>query len=70
MTNREEFLQLLDSVSLPVLIILAENAPPKSKAEMEAMAELEKVQAVRLSGTLGMHEEYPQAVSKAIQNFI
>ncbi|VEP12844.1 conserved hypothetical protein [Hyella patelloides LEGE 07179] len=34
--DREEFLQLLESVSIPVLIILAENAPPKSKAEMEA----------------------------------
>jgi pimeloyl-ACP methyl ester carboxylesterase len=46
-TNREEFLNYLSSVFMPVLIILAENAPPKSKAEMEAMAELEQVQTVR-----------------------
>jgi len=69
-TNREEFLQLLESVSMPVLIILAENAPPKSKAEMEAMAELAKVQTVRLEGTLGIYEEYPEAVTEAIQNFL
>ncbi len=69
-TNREEFLQLLDSVSIPVLIILAENAPPKSKAEMEAMAELEKVQIFRLAGTLGVYEEYPEAVTEAIENFL
>ncbi|MGK7949785.1 MAG: alpha/beta fold hydrolase [Xenococcaceae cyanobacterium] len=68
--NREEFLQLLDSVSIPVLIILAENAPPKSKAEMEAMTELAKVQTVRLEGTLGIYEEYPEAVTEAIQNFL
>ena len=68
--NRDEFLQLLDSVSMPVLIILAENAPPQSKAEMMAMAELEKVQTVRLTGTLGIYEEYPEAVSEAIKNFI
>ena len=69
-TDREEFLQLLDSVSIPVLIILAENAPPKSKAETEAMAELEQVQAVRLEGTLGIYEEYPEAVTEAMNNFL
>ncbi len=69
-TDREEFLQLLDSVSMPILLILAENAPPKSKAEMEAMAELEQVQTVRLRGTLGIYEEYPEAVTEAIQNFL
>ncbi len=68
--NREEFLQLLESLSMPVLIILAENAPPKSKAEMEAMVELDKVQTVRLAGTLGVYEEYPEAVGEAIENFL
>ena len=69
-TNREEFLKLLDSGSIPVLIILAENVPPKSKAEMEAMAELDKVQTVRLKGTLGIYEEYPEAVTEAMNNFL
>ena len=68
--DREEFLQLLESVSIPVLIILAENAPPKSKAEMEAMAELEKLQTVKLKGTLGIYEEYPEAVTEAIRQFL
>lgn len=69
-TDREEYLQLLDSISMPVLIILAENAPPKSKAEMEAMAEFEQVQTVRLAGTLGIYEEYSEAVTEAIKNFL
>jgi pimeloyl-ACP methyl ester carboxylesterase len=68
--TRGEFLSYLSSVSIPVLIILAENAPPKSKAEMEAMAELEPVQTVRLPGTLGIYEEFPEAVGEAIQHFI
>ena len=68
--TREEFLSYISSVSMPVLIISAENAPPKSKAEMLAMAELEQVQTVRLPGTLGIYEEYPEAVIEAIQNFI
>ena len=69
-TSREEFLQLLESVSMPVLIILAENVPPKTKAEMSAMAELDKVQTVRLRGTLGIYEEYPEAVTEAMSNFL
>lgn len=64
------FLQLLSSVSVPILVILAENAPPKSKAEMTAMAELEQVKTVRLPGTLGIYEEYPEAVTEAVQNFV
>ena len=68
--DREEFLQLLESVSMPVSIVLAENAPPKSKAEMEAMAELEQVQTVRLAGTLRIYEEYPEAVTEAMSNFL
>ncbi|EGJ33708.1 MULTISPECIES: alpha/beta hydrolase [Moorena] len=68
--NREEFLQLLDSVPMPLLMILAENAPPKSKAEMIAMAELGQVQTVRLAGTLGISEEYHEAVTAVIEDFI
>jgi pimeloyl-ACP methyl ester carboxylesterase len=68
--NREEFLDDLSSVAIPVLIILAENSPPKSKAEMLAMEKLTTIQTVRLSGTLGIHEEYPETVIKAIMEFL
>lgn len=53
---------------MPVLLVLAENAPPKSKAEMSAMAELD-VATIRLPG-IGIYEEYPEAVTEAINNFI
>ena len=69
-TSRDEFLSLLSSISMPVLIVLAENAPSASKAEMSAMAELNEVQAVSLPGTLGIYEEYPEAVSEAIISFL
>ena len=68
--TRTKFLSYLSSVSIPVLIILAENAPPKSKAEMLAMAELEQVQTVRLPGTLGIYEENSQAVTEAMKKFL
>ena len=69
-TNREQFLSYLLSVSMPILIIVAENSPPKSKAEMLAMAELEQVQTVKLPGTLGIYEEYSETVSEVIQEFL
>ena len=68
--TREEFLQLLISISVPVMIVLAENAPPKSKSEMLAMAELENLQTVKLVGTLGLYEEFPEALAPKIQQFI
>ena len=30
----------------------------------------EQVETVRLEGTLGIYEEYPEAVTEAIQNFV
>jgi pimeloyl-ACP methyl ester carboxylesterase len=69
-TSRAEFLHLLSSLSIPRLIILAENAPPKSKAEMSAMAELTGVETVKLLGTLGIYEEYHEPVSAAVQRFL
>ncbi len=57
-------------MNIPLLIIVAENAPPKSKAEMLAMTELEKVKSINLTGTLGIYEEYPESVSAFILDFI
>ena len=37
---------------------------------MMAMTDLPRVQTVRLTGTLGIHEEYPEAAGKAIQRFL
>jgi len=34
------------------------------------MAESEKVETVKLPGTLGIHEKYPEVVAEAIQNFL
>lgn len=68
--NRTEFLDLLRSLSIPILLILAEQAPPSSKAEMEAIAQIPGLQAVRLPGTLGLHEEYATEAAQAILNFL
>lgn len=67
---RSKFLDELRSVSLPVMIVIAEQAPPSSKAEMEAMAELPELQVKRLPGTLGLHEELAGEVAEAILPFL
>jgi pimeloyl-ACP methyl ester carboxylesterase len=69
-SDRTAFLKYFESLSIPVLVISAENAPPKSKAEMNAIAQLSQVQAIALPGTLGLHEEYPDKVVKAIKPFL
>lgn len=48
-----------------------DKTPPKSRAEMEALAELPNVQVARLPrGKLSIHEEFPEAVEQAIVPFL
>jgi pimeloyl-ACP methyl ester carboxylesterase len=69
-SDRATFLKYFESLSVPVMVIIAENAPPKSKAEMQAIAELSEVRTITLPGTLGLHEEYPDKVVEAIVPFL
>lgn len=68
--NRSEFLAYFQSLTIPILVILAEQAPPSSKAEMEAIANLSGVHRISLPGTLGIHEECAANVAQAIQSFL
>ncbi|MEM8614479.1 MAG: alpha/beta hydrolase, partial [Cyanobacteria bacterium P01_H01_bin.105] len=68
--TRDAFLDYFESLPIPTLVIVGEQAPPSSKAEMEAMALLPQVQSVRLPGTLGMAEEYGKAVAEAVLPFL
>lgn len=68
--SREAFLQRIEALACPVMIVVAEQAPPASKAEMEAMAALANVQSTRLTGTLGLAEEYGPTVAAAIKPFL
>jgi pimeloyl-ACP methyl ester carboxylesterase len=68
--SREEFLAWFQPLSIPVMAILPEQAPPKSKAEMDALAQIASVQTQRLPGTLGLHEEFATAVAAAIAPFL
>lgn len=68
--NRDDFLCLIRAVSQPTLTIIAEQAPPYSKKEMEAISEIDKVKTVALPGTLGIHEEFSKSVTEKIQKFL
>jgi pimeloyl-ACP methyl ester carboxylesterase len=64
--QQSDFILLVQSLSVPLMIVIAESSPPKSKAEMEAIAALPGVSSVTLPGSLGLHEEYSAEVLEAV----
>lgn len=68
--NQDDFLTLAKNLSVPLMVVIGESSPSKSRAEMNALAELPGVQSTVLPGSLGMHEEYPSAIVEAIRDFL
>ena len=68
--NHQEFAPLLQSSHVPVLVLVAAQAPPYSKREIEAMAAVPGIQSLTLRGTLGMYEEYAAEVAQAALPFL
>jgi pimeloyl-ACP methyl ester carboxylesterase len=68
--TQSEFLDQVRSLSIPILVVIGEQSPASSKAEMEAIANLPHVQTKRLSGSLGIHEEYAPEVAAELVPFL
>jgi len=69
--SREDQLAAVRRIVDPMLNVFAENTPPKSKAEMEALAELPGVKTVRLPvGKLSVYEEFPDEVANVVREFL
>jgi pimeloyl-ACP methyl ester carboxylesterase len=69
--RREAFLDLARQTTVPILLIHGAATPPKSQAEIEALAQLPGIRRVRLpQGKLAVHEEFPDAVVEAIDQFL
>jgi pimeloyl-ACP methyl ester carboxylesterase len=68
--NQDDFLALARGLSVPLKVVIGESSPAKSRVEMDALTTLPGVQTVVLPGSLGMHEEYPQAVVEAVRDFL
>jgi pimeloyl-ACP methyl ester carboxylesterase len=71
MASREEFLTAARRVSDPMLLVFGAETPPKSKAEMEALASLPNVRTILLpAGKLGIHEECAEETAAALRVFL
>jgi pimeloyl-ACP methyl ester carboxylesterase len=68
--DRASAIAHLQSLTIPVLITIGQSSPPKSTAEMLALAEVPNVVSHTLPGTLGMHEEYPAELYEVILPFL
>jgi pimeloyl-ACP methyl ester carboxylesterase len=69
--TRAGFLRLAANAAVPILLVYGGETPPRSRAEMEALAALPGVQTVLLArGKLSVHEEFPDEVSAAVRVFL
>lgn len=69
--SRDAFLDLARRAGVPIMVILGEETPPRSRAEMEALGTLDNVEIHRLpKGRLGVHEEFPEAVAALARPFL
>jgi pimeloyl-ACP methyl ester carboxylesterase len=56
---------------VPVLLVIGEGMPPKSRQVVELVAHFGGgVQVLRMPGSLGLHEEYPKTLAKGIRPFL
>jgi pimeloyl-ACP methyl ester carboxylesterase len=69
--SRSDFLELARSSNVPILVIYGARTPPRSRAEIEAMAEVPAIELQLLPhGKLSLHEEFPDSVADPIRSFL
>lgn len=69
--SRDDFLALASPPPAPTLLVYGADTPPRSRAEMDALADLGTVQVQRLShGSPGLHEEHAAEVAQAVAPFL
>jgi alpha-beta hydrolase superfamily lysophospholipase len=69
--SRQQQIEVAQRVRAPMLVAFAENAPHKSRHEMEALAALSNVETARLPrGKLSFYEEFPQDTAAATLRFL
>jgi pimeloyl-ACP methyl ester carboxylesterase len=71
LASREAFLDLARRAAVPILLLYGAETPPRSRAEMEALAAVGGIRTVRLpQGKLAVQEEFPDATMDAIGPFL
>jgi hypothetical protein len=68
-TSREEYVGWARSLSVPLMVVIGQQSPDASKAEMESLSALPGVETVRMRGSLGVHEEMGDDIAAAILNW-
>lgn len=68
--SQADFLAWFQPLAIPLRVIIGEQTPPKSLAEMEAIASLPGVETQRLPGSLGLHEEHAEVLAASILPFL
>jgi pimeloyl-ACP methyl ester carboxylesterase len=69
--ERATFLAAAGRVQAPILMLYGPDTPPRSRAEMEALATLPGIESRLLGrGTLGMAEEFAADVAPLIDDFL
>ncbi|MCG6936477.1 MAG: alpha/beta hydrolase [Proteobacteria bacterium] len=69
--TRNEQINAVQQITVPMFNVFSDTAPEKSRLEMESLAEMENVQTVRLSqGKLSFYEEFPDEAGEAINAFL
>jgi pimeloyl-ACP methyl ester carboxylesterase len=69
--KRNEFFDYFQPLPpVPVMMVIGEEMPPKSRAEVEVAAHFFGLQVYRMPGALGLHEEYPDQLAEAILPFL
>src|SRR5262249_31789351 len=71
LASREAFLEPARRAGVPILLLYGAETPPRSRAEMEALAAVSGIRTARLpQGKLAVHEEFPDATMNAIGPFL
>lgn len=69
--DRATFLAFVEPPAAPTLVVYGANTPPKSLADIEALARMPGICSERLTvGSLGLHEEHAEAVAEALRPFL
>jgi pimeloyl-ACP methyl ester carboxylesterase len=68
--SRDDFLEAARLCTAPLFIAMGAATPPKSLAEMLALAALPNVQSVTLPGSLAFYDEYPDEAAAAVGSFL
>jgi pimeloyl-ACP methyl ester carboxylesterase len=69
--NRDAFLDRARRTRIPILTVYGEDTPPRSRAEIAALATVPGVTSVSVQrGKLSFYEEFPDAAAAALLPFL